>query len=90
MNKPTLKDSVAFADLNRDLTLAEAKRQKQFATIVRHIKRREAAGPAKDMMEQIRRDEKLCKLLVDYEDSSELIGRMEFLIDLNIKAPQRG
>ena len=42
------------------------------------------------MMEQIRRDEKLCQLLVDYETKSEIIGMMEFVRDLKMKPPQRG
>jgi len=51
--------------------------------------RREAMGPAKDMMEQIRRDNKLCKLLIDYEDKSEIIGMTEFVRDLKMKPPRR-
>jgi len=46
-------------------------------------------GPAKDMMEQIRRDNKLCKLLIDYEDKSEIIGMTEFVRDLKMKPPRR-
>ena len=37
-------------------------------------------------MEQIRRDEKLCELLVAYEAKSEIIGMMEFVIELKNKA----
>ena len=40
------------------------------------------------MMEQIRRDEKLCKLLVD-EESSEIIGMTAFVRDLKMKPPRR-
>jgi hypothetical protein len=54
-------------------------RKKIFAAIVRHVQRREATGPASDIMERIRRDQKLCKLLVDYEEQSEIIGMMDFV-----------
>lgn len=90
MNSTVLKSDLAHAELLRDLAHAKERRKKQFAAIVRHVKRREAAGPAKDMMAQIHRDQKLCKLLVAYEDDSEIIGMMEFLIDFNTKALQRG
>ena len=42
------------------------------------------------MMDQIRRDEKLCKLLVAYEAKSEIIGMIEFVIDLKNKPARRG
>jgi hypothetical protein len=41
------------------------------------------------MMEQIRRDEKLCQLLVAYEAKSEIIGMLEFVHDLKMTPPQR-
>ena len=56
--------------------------------IVRFVRHREATGPAKDMMEQIRRDEKLCQRLVEYETKSEIIGMMEFVRDLKINPPR--
>jgi hypothetical protein len=37
------------------------------------------------MMQQIRRDEKLCKLLVDYEEQSEIIRMMDFVRELNTR-----
>jgi hypothetical protein len=40
-------------------------------------------------MQQISRDNKLCNLLADYEDRSEIIGMMEFVRDLKIKPPRR-
>ena len=45
-------------------------------------------------MKQIHSDKKLCKLLVDYETKSEIIGMMEFVRDLKMKpaslhAPER-
>ena len=41
------------------------------------------------MMEQIRRDKKLCKLLVDLEDKSEIIAMTEFVHDLRVKQARR-
>jgi hypothetical protein len=41
------------------------------------------------MMEQIRRDNKLCKLLVDYEEKSEIIGMTAFVRGLKMKPPRR-
>ena len=89
MSNAELKSDLALADLIRDLAHAQEARKKRFAAIVRFAQRREASGPAKDMMEQIRRDEKLCQLLVDYEAKSEIIGMMEFVRDLKMKPPQR-
>ena len=89
MSNAELKCDLALADLIRDLAHARETREKQFAAIVRLVRRREASGPAKDMMEQIRRDEKLCQLLVDYEAKAEIIGMMEFVRDLKMKPPQR-
>jgi hypothetical protein len=84
-----LKDELALADLIRDLAYAEEARKKLYAAIVRFVQRREAGGPAKDMMAQIRRDEKLCKLLTDYEKKSEIIGMTQFVRDLKMKPPRR-
>lgn len=84
-----LKSALAHADLIRDMAHAQEERRKQFAAIVRFVQRREATGPAQDMMDQIRRDEKLCKLLVAYEAKSEIIGMMEFVIDLKNKPIRR-
>jgi len=84
-----LKANRPLADLVRDLVHAQEARQKRFATIVRFVRHREAKGPAKDMMEQIGRDQKLCKLLVDYEDKSEIIGMMAFVRDLKMKPSGR-
>jgi hypothetical protein len=67
MSSAELKCDLAHADLIRDLARAQEARRKQFAAIVRFVRHREASGPARDMMEQIRSDEKLCKLLVNYE-----------------------
>jgi hypothetical protein len=83
-----LKGELGLADLIRDLAYAEEARKKLYAAIVRFVQRREAGGPAKDMMAQIRRDEKLCRLLVDYEEKSEIIGMTQFVRDLKMK-PRR-
>ena len=89
MSNAELKINQPLADLVRDLAYAQEAREKQFATIVRFVRHREAKGPAKDMMEQIGRDQKLCKLLVDYEEKSEIISMMEFVRDLKMKPPSR-
>ena len=83
-----LKSDLALADLIRDLALAQAARKKQFAAIVRLVQHREAKGPAKDMREQIRRDYKLCRLLVDLEDQSEIVAMTEFVRDIKMKQPR--
>jgi hypothetical protein len=90
MSNAKLKSNPALADLIRDLALAQEAREKWFADIVRLVRRREASGPAKDMMAQIRRDHQLCKLLVDYEKESEIIGMMELVLDLKMKSSRRG
>jgi hypothetical protein len=77
-----MSDAELKSDLVRDLAFAEEARKKRFAAIIRLVRRYEATGPAKDMMAQIRRDHQLCKLLVDYESVSEVIGMMEFVRDL--------
>lgn len=82
MGSDDLKRELALADLIRDLAHAQEARKKLFAVIVRFVQGREAKGPAEDMMEQIRRDKKLCKLLVDYEDRSEIIGMLDFVREL--------
>ena len=89
MSNAELKRDLVLADLIRDLAYAHEARKKQFAAIARFVRHREALGPTEDAMAQIRRDEKLCKLLVDYEDKSEIIGMMEFLHDLQMNPPQR-
>ena len=68
----------AIGTINR-LALAQEAREKLFAAIVRFVRRREASGPAKDMMAQIRCDHQLCNLLVGYETESEIIGIMELM-----------
>jgi hypothetical protein len=88
MSGVELKADLALADLIRDLAYAQEARKKQFAAIVRTVRRREASGPATDMMEQIGRDNKLCKLLVDYEAKSEIIGMMEFVSEHKMKPPR--
>jgi hypothetical protein len=85
MGSADLKRELALADLIRDLAYAQEARKKLFAVIVRFVQGREAKGPAEDMMEQIRRDNKLCKLLVDYEEQSELIGMMELERELKTR-----
>ena len=88
-NQSPDKCDLAHADLIRDLAHAQEARKKQFAAIVRFVQHREANGPTEDLMAQIRRDEKLCKLLVEYETKSEIIGMMEFVRDVKMKPPQR-
>jgi hypothetical protein len=90
MSNTKLKSAPALAELIRDLALAQEARKNRFATIVRFVRRREASGPAKDMMAQIRRDHQLCKLLVDCEMESEIIGIMELVLDLKMKPSRRG
>jgi hypothetical protein len=89
MSNVVVKDALVLADLNRDLGRVQEAREKRFAAIVRFVQHREAKGPAKDMMEQIRRDHQLCKLLVDLEDRSEIIGMMELVRDLKQKQSRR-
>jgi hypothetical protein len=89
MSDAELKCDLAHADLLRDLAHAQAARRKRFAAIVRLVRHREASGPATDMMEQIDRDKQLCKMLVDFETKSEIIGMMEFVRDLKMKLPCR-
>jgi hypothetical protein len=81
-----LQRDLAHADLIRDLAHAREKQRKLFATIVRHVQRRETTGPARDMMEQTRQDQKLCKLLADYEDQSEIVGMMDFVREYKIES----
>ncbi len=90
MGSADLKRELALADLIRDLAHAREARKKQFAAIVRFVQRREAKGPAGDVMGQIRRDKKLCKLLVDYEEQSEIIGMMDFVRELKIEPALSG
>jgi hypothetical protein len=73
---PKLKRELALADLIRDMAHAEEARKTLFAKIVRFVQAREAKGPAQDMLEQIQRDQRLCKLLVQHEQESEIIGMM--------------
>jgi hypothetical protein len=82
-----LKCDLDLAGLIYDLTHAEKAREKLFAKIVRFVRHREANGLANAMMEQIAYDNKLCKLLADYEAKSEIIGMMEFVRDLKMKPP---
>jgi hypothetical protein len=90
MRDTELEHDLGRADIIRDLAYAQAARKKQFAAIVRFVQKREASGPAADMMEQISRDNKLCKLLVAYEEKSEIIGMMEFVSDLKNQAAPSG
>ena len=85
MTNADLKSDLAHADLVRDLALAQEARRKRFAAIVRLVQRCEASGPAKAMMAQIRRDQQLCRLLVEYEADSEIVGMMEYVCDLITK-----
>jgi hypothetical protein len=84
MSDAELKGDLALADLIRNLAHAQEARRKKFAAIVRLVQRRETTGPTNDILEQIRCDEKLCQLLVDYEAKSEIIGMMEFVRDFKI------
>jgi hypothetical protein len=84
MDNAELKAELAIADLIRDLAHAKEAGEKHLAKIVRFVRHREATGPAKDMMTQIGRDEKLCRLLVDLEDQSEIIGMTDFVRDLKM------
>jgi hypothetical protein len=90
MSNSALKNNGASASLIRGLALAQEATEKRFAAIVRFVRRREASGPAKDMMTQIRRDHQLCKLLVGYETESEIIGMMEIVHHIKMKPSHRG
>jgi hypothetical protein len=90
MSNTKLKSYPAIADLTQGLALAQEAREKRFAAIVHVVRRREASGPATDMMAQIRRNHQLCKLLFDYESESEIIGMMELVLDLKMKSSRRG
>jgi hypothetical protein len=90
MSNTKLKSGLAPVDQIRGLALAQEARGKRFAAIVSFVRRREASGPARDMMAQIRRDHQLCKLLVGFETESEIIGTMEFVRDLKMKPSRRG
>lgn len=90
MNSAELKQDLAHADLIRDLAHARDARRKLFAAIVRYVQRREAKGRAEDMMEQLRRDIKLCKLLADHEKQSEIIGMTDFVCELKIDPASAG
>ena len=79
MSDTELKSDLAHADLIREIVHAEDGRRKRFVAIVRFVRHGEASGPAKDMTQQIRSDQQLCKMLVDYETQSEIIGMMEFV-----------
>jgi|ERR1700683_3746440 len=76
------KNDPAHANLIFKLARAKKAQEKKFAAIVRLVQRREARGPAKDMMLQIRRDQQLCKTLVEYEEESEIVGMIEFMLDV--------
>ena len=52
------------------------------------VPHREARGRKKTCWDKIRHDDKLCKLLVDYEARSEIIGMMDFVRNLKMKPPR--
>lgn len=85
-----MKRHLAHADLIRELAHAREAQQKLFAAIIRHVQRREATGPASCVMEQIRRDNKLCRLLVDYEGQSEIVGMIDFVHEFKVEPALRG
>ncbi len=79
MNTAELKTGLALDKLLQELALAEEVREKRLAATVRFVRRCEATGPAKDMIAQSRRDQRLCQLLAGYD--SEIIGILEFVPD---------
>ena len=90
MSNTKLKSGLAPVDQIRGLALAQEAREKRFAAIVRFVRRRSTCFTAPDMMEQIRRDHQLCKLLFDYESEFEIIGMMELVLDIKMKSSRRG
>jgi hypothetical protein len=72
-------------DLTRDLESAKAAQEKRFTQIVRYV-RRERARPATSNAEHMLPDIRLCALLAEYEKSSEIVGMIDFLLDLKARA----
>jgi len=90
MRNVELKGALVLADLIRKFAHVEEARAKQFVAIVRFVRNREAKGPARDLLVQIDRDKKLCRLLVEYEEKSEIIGMVELVRALKKKQSRRG
>jgi len=71
--------------LRRELESAKAAQEKRFAQIVRYV-RRERARPATSSAEHMLPDIRLCALLIEYEKNSEIVGMIDFLLDLKARA----
>jgi hypothetical protein len=76
------------ADLTRDLEAAQAAQERRFIQIVRHVSRR-STRPVADMMAQIHRDKRLCALLTNYETESEIVGMIDVVRELIVRANRR-
>ncbi len=74
-----------IAGLTRDLEAAEQAQAMRFAQIVRHVKRERSKPPA-DFGASIRRDMRLATLLVEFENESELVGMIDVVRDIRIRA----
>ena len=88
MAKKTHQLDRRVEDLTHDLERAHAAQQRRFAQIVRHVSRR-LSRPAPDMMTQIRLDERLCGLLTEYEKESEIVGMINIVRELIVRASRR-
>ena len=80
-----MKADLVLADLIRDIAHAQEARRKRFSAIVRFVRQREALGPAKDIIEQVRRDEDFGSFLSITKTGPEIIGMMHFVRDLKMK-----
>ncbi len=74
--------------LTRDLESARAAQEKRFTQIVRHVARR-LSRPTSDMLAKIRLDERLCLLLAEYEKESEIVGMIDMVRELIVRASRR-
>ena len=86
---PGLSDNASLENLTLDLARAKLLQEKCFSKIVRFVRwqqKRLASGSA----EQIRRDVRLCELLVEYENQSQIVGMIDFLRDLTSRQQKRG
>jgi hypothetical protein len=68
-----------------DLGAAKQAQAKRFAQIVRYVKR-ERAKPPSDFTAHVRRDFRLAALLAEYETASELVGMIDIVRDIKMRA----
>ncbi len=84
-----LADNTGLETLTLDLARAKLLQEKCFSKIVRFV-RWQQKKPASGSAEQIRRDIRLCELLVEYENQSQIVGMIDFLRDLTSRQQKRG